>query len=288
MSEFTGAGIYPNVEENAYHTGLFGPDGGSLSSTEAKRILKAPALYKWDKTHPKPANKAFDFGHLVHSLVLGVGLDIITVPEELLDSRGGLSRKEAKAFVDDARSEGKLAVKEADLEVPRAVANAVLNDPVASGLFAHGIAEQSIYAQDETTGVWMRGRIDWTTTVNGRTTLVDLKTTTDPVPDADTFTRTVATYDYALQREWYRRIWSNITGKTAPQFVHVVVSKTAPYLVGVYEFDMDYEQIGNLLANRALLTYKHCVSTDTWPGLSGQGIALIGPPAYYANQYLED
>nr|DAK09764.1 MAG TPA: hypothetical protein [Caudoviricetes sp.] len=39
------AGIYQNVPELDYHSGRFGPHG-SVSSTEAKRLLDCPALYK--------------------------------------------------------------------------------------------------------------------------------------------------------------------------------------------------------------------------------------------------
>lgn len=69
------AGIYQNVPELDYHSGRFGPHG-SVSSTEAKRILDCPALYKWSKEHPAPPKAAFDFGHTIHGLVLGTGLDI--------------------------------------------------------------------------------------------------------------------------------------------------------------------------------------------------------------------
>lgn len=48
----------------------------SVSSTEAKRILDCPALYKWSKENPPLPKAAFDFGHTVHGMVLGTGLDI--------------------------------------------------------------------------------------------------------------------------------------------------------------------------------------------------------------------
>ena len=272
-------GIYPGVEETAYHSGTFGPSD-SLSSTEAKRILEAPAVLRWYRDNPQPHKNAYDFGHLVHAMVLGTGLEVIEIPEHLLASNGAASTKAAKEFIATARIDGKIPMKAKDLEAPRSVADAVLNDPVAGPLFEHGMAEQSIYAQDSETGVWMRGRLDWVTDSEDKTLLVDLKTTAGDA-SASAFTREAAKLEYAVQREFYRQIWEQTTGETEPRFLHVVVSKKPPYLVGVYEFDFEYELIGKAKVRRAIDTYKKCMQTGEWPGYDPV-VKTIGPPAYYA------
>ena len=53
MSDTFAAGIYEDVPELDYHSGAFGPVG-SLSSTEAKRILEAPAVLRWYRDNPQP------------------------------------------------------------------------------------------------------------------------------------------------------------------------------------------------------------------------------------------
>ena len=272
-------GVYPGVPELAYHAGEFGPDGGSLSSTEAKRILEAPAVYRWAKDRGETPKAAYDFGHIVHALVLGTGLDIVEIPEDMLATNGATSTKAAKEFIASARSAGKIPMKAKDLELPRMVANAVLTNPLAGKIFSHGVPEQSIYAQDDATGVWMRGRIDWTTDADNATLLVDLKTTTSNAsPSA--FSREAAKLEYAVQREWYRQIWERATGESSPRFIHVVASKAPPYLVGVYEFDIEFEAIGRMKARQALDTYAACVKSGEYPGYAPE-ISLIGPPAYY-------
>lgn len=273
-------GIY-EVPELDYHAGTFGPED-SLSSTEAKRILAAPAVLKWYRDNPQPAKAAYDFGHIVHGIVLGTGLEIVEIPEDLLSANGAASTKAAKEFIADVRADGGIPMRAKDLEAPRAVAQAVLDDPVAGPLFKQGRPEQSIYGQDESTGVWMRGRLDWVTEMDGATCLVDLKTTAGDASAAE-FTREAAKLEYAVQREFYRQIWQTVTGEVDPRFIHVVVSKKAPYLVNVVEMDFEYELIGQAKVRRALDTYKQCIDSGMWPGYPAE-ITTIGPPAYYSAQ----
>ena len=278
MSEFK-QGIY-EVPELDYHSGKFGPTD-SLSSTEAKRILQAPKVLKWTRGHPQEPKAAYDFGHIVHGIVLGTGLEVVEIPDDLLSASGAATTKAAKEFIADVRADGGIPMKAKDLEFPRVVAQAVLDDPVAGPLFKQGRPEQSIYGQDEQTGVWMRGRLDWVTELDGATCLVDLKTTAGDA-SAGEFTREAAKLEYAVQREFYRQIWQTVTGEVDPRFIHVVVSKKPPYLVNVVEMDFEYELIGQAKVRRALDTYKQCMDSGVWPGYPAE-ITTIGPPAYYAN-----
>ena len=52
----------------------------ALSPSGAKKILKAPALYRWEKDHPRPSTDALDRGKIVHGLLFGHG-----DPVEVLD-----------------------------------------------------------------------------------------------------------------------------------------------------------------------------------------------------------
>lgn len=286
MMRFNGAGIYPDIPELDYHSGGFGPEGGSLSSTEAKRVLEAPATYMWFKTHPQPASKAFDLGHIVHGLVLGTGLEVVAYPEEVLGKGGAATTKAAREFAAQARKNGQIPVKEEDLDVPAAMAEAVLAHPLARTFFESGAPEVSIYAQNH--GVWMRGRVDWVHSPSedsAQVVLIDLKTTAT-VPTPTNFARTAATYHYGLQREWYRYIWQANTA-IIPEFIHVAVTKTPPFLVAVIELDAEFEQIGKTQMNRALTTWRACNDSGVWPGLATD-TCLVGPPTWYANTELDE
>lgn len=268
------AGIYPDVPELDYHSGRFGPHG-SVSSTEAKRLLDCPEMYKWSKENPSQPNAAFDFGHTVHSMVLGTGLDIYVHDHD----HDSLRTKAAKEDLTAARERGQVPMSRADYTRAEDAYQAVMNHPAAAALFADGIPEQSIYSIDSDTGLWMRGRIDWTTrAADGRTILVDLKTTRNPRPTA--WARDAANLDYAVQAAWYLTQWKAITGEDA-DFIHVLVGVTAPHLVSVVRMNESFLAAGYARMRRALDTLNICQVFSTWPAYSDT-ITEITPPAWYA------
>lgn len=278
MSDFE-PGVYPGVPELDYHARRFGPEE-SLSSTEAKRILEAPAVFRWYRDHPEPPKDAFDAGHVIHSLVLGTGLDLC------VHDWPDLRSKAAREDVQEHRDAGEVPIKrELYLELA-SVADSVLMDPLAGPLFQGGTPEQSIYATDPDTGAWMRGRLDWVTDYDGQPAIVDLKTTGRSAIPSD-FARDAASYDYALQREFYRLIWAQLGGGEDVTFLHVVVSKQPPHLVSVIEFDLDFEMTGKARARRALDTYAECMESGEWPGIPPI-IHRVGPPIWYVDQEQEE
>lgn len=265
-------GIYPDIPETDYHARRFGPPE-SLSSTEAKRVLKAPAIFQYARQHGQENMPAFDLGHVAHALVLGIGLPIY------IHDHDNLRTKAAREDVEKHRAAGEVPISRADYNAMTELADAVLTHPVAGPLFEAGVPEASVFAKDSETGVWMRGRIDWysTTTFDAPATLVDLKTAQSA--DPTTFHRAVTTYGYDIQREWYRTIWQMFTGES-PQFLHVVVEKAPPHLVSVIDLGLDFEEIGRMLVRQALDTYRRCLDTDTWPGYAPI-IHDVDAPSWY-------
>lgn len=268
---FTGAGIYPDVPEEDYHARRFGPRE-SLSSTEAKRVLKAPALFRYHRDHGQEARREFDLGHVAHALVLGVGLPVWVHDHDSLRS------KVAREEVAEHRAAGEVPIVRDDWEAMTALADSVLTHPVAGPLFEAGTPEQSIYATDSETGVWMRGRVDWTTQSEGGPLLVDLKTTVSADPSE--FSRSVVRYGYDLQAAWYLRIWQAITGEE-PQFLHVLAEKKPPFLVSVVELDPAFLDGGDLYARRALDTYARCMESGQWPGYQTVSVGMVMAPSWY-------
>lgn len=266
--DFT-AGTYPGITEVDYHSGAFGP-AGSLSSTEAKLLLQAPILLRQARETAAEPKAVYDFGHVVHSLVLGVGLPVY------VHDWPDLRTKAAKEDVAAARLAGKVPVKRADYDTMCECAEAVLGNPVARELLEHGAPEVSMYAVDEQTGVWMRGRVDWVT--HGTPVIVDLKTTVSAQPGD--WRRQAATLDYAVQREWYRQIWAALHGGEEPRFLHIIVEKKPPYLNAVVEMDFDFEEVGKMRARQALDLYARCTADDYWPGIPPI-VHRVGPPLWY-------
>src|SRR5699024_8191637 len=67
-------GIYDGVPERKYHA------DPALSQSQAKTLLKAPALYRWELDNPRTdENVAFDIGTAAHAKVLGIGAEAVAI-----------------------------------------------------------------------------------------------------------------------------------------------------------------------------------------------------------------
>ena len=240
-------GLHPDIPETDYHA-----DRGSLSVSGAKTILECPARYRWQLDHPVHRD-VFDIGSAAHTLVLGVGPEIVVVDAPTWQT------KAAKAERDAARERGATPVLAHDYERVQSMADTLTGHRLAMALLTGGQAEVSAYAPDPDTSVTRRGRFDYL----GPRMVVDYKTAATADPDA--FGRTAATYGYDMQAAWYLDLAAD-TGHPAEGFAFIVQEKTAPYLVSVVELDGPALARGRRRNRRALDTYADCKETDTWPG----------------------
>lgn len=267
--------IRPGFDEIAYHA------DPAFSQSAAKVLLESPARYLWQTAHPEPPRDTFDVGHAVHAKVLGVGLDIVTVPDDLLDAKGGLTKTVAKDFVAAAREAGQVPLKAEVVATVNAMAEKVLADPNARGAFeAEGDVELSMWWTDPGSGVEARGRIDKAAATDAGVSLVDLKTTADGSPRG--FTSSAAKYGYRLQGGAYCDGWEQITGDQPAGFLFVTVEKVEPYLVGTYALSpLDIEQGRERwrLACTRLADYR---ARNEWPAYADEPepFAYLNMPAW--------
>lgn len=254
-------GLVSDLDEREYHA------GPELSSTGAKTILRAPALYQWQQEHPYHSD-AFDLGNVVHGLVLGTGWDAVIVEA---DSWRGRSAQEARA---QARAIGVVPILQADHNRAVNMAMAVARHPIAGPLFrGEGKSEASAFWTDNDTGVRCRARFDRLNPGQ----IVDLKTAADANPVG--FGRAVASFSYDLQAAWYQEAHHAVTGER-PEFLHVIVEKNPPHLVSVIRLDDEALHIGALKAARARQVFADCTTTGEWPGYDSTVIHPVGLPQW--------
>lgn len=278
MTTITEAGVYDGIPDSEYHADPI--PAGSLSSTGAKALLRSPAHYRWQIDNPV-RKAAYDVGTAVHTLVLGVGASLVAIPDDICASNGAATTKEAKEFVAASRAAGLVPLKADVVTECNAMAEAVLAHPLAREMFERpGKAEQSVFAPDPETGVWLRARIDYLTDAGDCETIAaDLKTAASA--DPRDFMRSAAEYGYDLQSEWYQRTLTLARGDIDTAFRFIVVEKSPPYLVSVVELDAEFAAIGRARMRRAIDTYRTCRDTDNWPGYD-EITHLVGPPAWLA------
>lgn len=278
----TEAGVYDGIPNDEYHRDPVA--GESLSFSGAKKLLPpyCPAVYRWEQDHPVHKD-IFDFGSAAHQVVLGDPNDRLA----LFDADGWRTNA-AKAHKAEAQAAGLIPILPHQLTIVDEMAAAVRAHPLASKLFEPGTGkpEQSLFWQDEATGVWRRCRLDWLPFARGgRLVIPDYKTAESA--DPETWSKSAANYGYHQQAAWYSDAVRALGLDEDPAFVFVVQEKDPPYLVTVIELDEVAVHIGRMLNQQALLTYAECKQNDRWPGFSS-GVVLQPLPSWYLRQYEEE
>lgn len=263
-------GAVLGLDESLYHR------GPELSSTGAKTLLSCPARYAWQRTHGQASKPEFDFGTAAHRFILGAGATIERV------SASSWATNAAKDAAKTARAEGRTPLLVKDYLRALDVAKAVKRHPVAGPLVnGDGISEVSLFWTDEESGVKCRARLDrFTQLRSGRDVVIDVKTTTAGGAAPGAFARTAHNFGYHLQAAFYLA-GAVATGFVEPDaaFLFVVVEKEPPHPVAIYELDHDALTLGNVLARKAIDTFRECSLTGVWPSYS-LDIEPLSLPAY--------
>lgn len=272
MTLITAPCIIDGMSDSDYHSDPV--EGGSLSSSGAKTILRSPAHYIWERAN-RVDKTTYDVGHAVHSVVLGVGAEVVQLDYD------SWRTKESQAAKEDAYANGQTPILTKDYEPIAAMSESVLAHPIARSLFeAEGKPEQSMFAQDPESGVWLRARADYLPDAGqGQTIIVDLKTSISA--DPRDFAKSAATYGYDIQSENYQQVLSLARGDADTSFRFIVVEKSAPYLVSVIELDAEFAMIGRARMRRAIDIFKRCREADEWGGYE-EISHLIGAPRWLA------
>jgi hypothetical protein len=266
------------VENLPHETYLHEP---ALSVSGMRMLLppNCPALFRHYQDNRRPSKRAYDFGHVVHGLVLGDGPEIVRI--DAADWR----TKAAKDERDEAYSVGKVPILSHEYDEAAECAASVLAHTDAGPLFTAGRAEVSLFWTDPETDVKMRGRLDWLREEPGQRVMgVDLKTSV--TADPESFGRSAANYGYAQQQAMYEDAIRATGLHDDPEFRFVVVEKSAPYLVSVIELDPEAVRIGRSMNQKAALIYKRCMETGEWPGYADNGPVLL--PFWWMSQNEEE
>lgn len=258
----------------------------ALSSTGARRLLEAPAVYHYWRNNPEPPKEEFDIGTLVHSKVLGVGASIDVIPDEILASNGAMSTKAAKEFVAESRAAGRIPMRSGQARQVDRIAESVLKHPTARAfLEAGGDRELSVFSKDPATGVEQRARFDLMTGETRQGVFaVDLKTT-EGSASLPAFTRTVGNYGYHIQETWYDEV-ARAAGMDPFRFLFIVVEKKPPYMVGLTILSAKWIEMGRESTARARRVFAECTQSGVWPGLP-EDVQLSEPPTYIVMQHEE-
>lgn len=252
------------MTNEAYHanTARIGKSGLDL-------IAKSPAHY-WakyldpnrEREEPTPA---LIFGTAVHSAILepnNFEKLYLALPE--INRRTSEGKAEYAALMEHAKANGITFLTSDDRESCLRVRDAVHKHPAARLLLSRGVAEDTLYWEDQQTGAHCKARPDFLSTNTGF--VVDVKTTQDA--SATGFSKSSYGYRYHVQAAWYLDGHMAALGKPAEGFAFIAVEKEPPYAVSVYYVTSEFYELGKVTYLKNLNTYVECLSTNNWPGYS--------------------
>lgn len=276
------------IPDDVYHGGKVRTPGPQVSQSGLKMLRppSTPREFQHYLLNGLPPSRSLDRGTAAHTVVLGMGQDFVRHPDELLTSAGAMNVKtESKQWIAKQRAAGRIVLKGEDHDAVFGMAEEILAHPRAAELFTDpaGAPEVSAYFE-AAAGLWMRSRFDLL-----RGSLVDLKTSVDPHPDA--WRGQAWKLGYPIQDAAYRRAFVAVTGEPDPgPLTFIVVGAKPPHLVGVYQLDPEMERFGREQLDAALAVYaeqyaKHGDPRESgvrWDGLPTE-TAVLAPPrrAYY-------
>ena len=250
-----------------------------ISKSGLDMIAKAPRLYHWHHLDPdgEPFKQtpAMELGEYVHVATLEPDRwqsDYVAAPR--FDRRTKAGKAEAERYARMAEDEGKVLVPHDMYEHANRSADAVREHPHAGDLLMlPGRAEVSMFAENEETGVGIRGRADYILTESS--SIVDLKTTRDA--SARRFFYSVRDYRYDVQAAFYLDLLKHFR-KEVGTFYWVAVEPRPPYMVSLFWAGPDMIIAGREKYSRDLLTYKGCLEANKWPGyITSQELNLEVP-----------
>lgn len=258
--EITEPGIY-DIPAPAYHRDPV--PGGSLSHSGSKKLLNpsCPAIFDYERQHPKPPTDAMEFGTAAHTVVLGSGPELVVVDEKDWKKKDSQEKRVA------ARARGEIALLPHEFERVHAMARALRKHRLAASLFepGSGFPEQSLFWRDEPTGVMLRSRFDWLPeSVKGqRLVIPDYKTAASV--DDESIGKAIQNFGYHTQDDWYSAGARALGLAESVAFLLVFQMKTAPYLVRVVGIPDAALMIAAAKNRKAIDLYAKCMGSGRWP-----------------------
>lgn len=260
--------------EDGIHTYFdYRPEPDRLSPNGAKKLLppSTPARFDYDRTHPQKDKRVFDFGKVVHKLVLGEGDQFLALDPQIHglkkdgtpaeNPRATGTWKDAEA---NARAEGLTPIHVDDYRKAVEMAQVAHQHETAGPLLAEGDAEVWMYWTDEASGQKLRQRLDWITRPNGHLTIVEYKTAADASPEA--FGRTVFKLGYHIACAFAVKGAMALGLDTSPEYKIVAQEKEPPYDLTVHSLDLEAFNYSCRQMREAIATYQRCMKAGVWPG----------------------
>lgn len=277
-------GIFDSISNDDYHS------GAGVSKSDLDNIHRSPAHYVAAKLEPKQGTPAMVLGSAIHSAILEPDTFercYAVAPD--VNRRTKAGQEEYAAFEMEAVRSGRTIITPEQKKTAMEIRDAVYQFRPTRKLLTqvHGVAEQSVYWQEEDllsaagvgvtdgTQYFSKCRPDYLRDDN---LVVDVKSTLDA--RAEEFRNSVARYRYHVQQAYYSAGLEAV-GRTVRAFVFLVVEKTPPYGIGLFTLNDEALKRGRTEYRADLERYINCKAADYWPGYTEE-VQVLDLPKWVA------
>jgi PDDEXK-like domain of unknown function (DUF3799) len=153
-------------------------------------------------------------------------------------------------------------------QVLQAMVESFQKHELANQFLENAKIEQSIYWTDPDTGILCKCRPD----ILRCNLICDLKTAQDGSPRS--FQYAAFNYGYYIQAAMIQEALIEIKKVKVKDFLFLVIEKSAPYAISIYQLDEPSLEQGRHEFKQLLVHYKRCLDTNDWPAYAIQEISL--------------
>lgn len=248
-----------------------------INNSALCEFRRSPAHYAEYMKNGKTKSPAMGYGDVLHKLVFQ--------PQEYLPrlATAPVKGRKTKKWAEAEKSNPDLLyVSESEKAQIVGMVGSIQQSKEVMDLLKGGVPEQSLFADHESTGLQMKGRLDFLC-ADGKT-ILDLKTTEDAREGP--FERQVGKYGLHFQAAYYRKL-AKLCGLTHTRFVFLALEKRPPYGLMLHELEvvsMGYAADKN---EEALLKLKRCFDSNMFQCYE-PGIRTITLPMQYIEMSEED
>jgi exodeoxyribonuclease VIII len=255
-----------------------------VSNSRLSVFIEDPRLYFYQflsGQYVEEQKDHFDFGHAVHEISLLGMCNVEVIPLEVLTKDGKRAGNAWKAYATE--NAGKMLMKSQDYRAVMRCVEEIQKHPIAGALLAApGHAEKMYSATID--GMLFRCKPDKICTWNGKTIVVDLKTTTDTTPNK--FVKSIERFGYHRQEYFYRRVLE-ANQIDVDAFVFIAVNDSEPHCVDCYELDKEWLDYAVQEAEPALQDLRRRTVENDWKSATENSVIRVSPPNYmrFKGQY---
>ena len=223
-------------------------DYSFVTNSQLGLIKKSPATYQYYRENPsdRPITKALNFGRAFHMCMLEhdkYEKEVAVEPD--INKRTKAGKEKYQEFL--TLHDGMTILSTDEHQSLTGMRKKLTSSIEAMELLSGGVAEQVNIWNDPDSQVPCKGKADYWN--KERNILVDIKTTQDSSPEG--FRKSAYKYGYDRQASFY------LDGFGADQFWFVVIEKSAPYNMAIYNCSDDFLDEGRAKYKTLLDIYNY-------------------------------